>query len=155
MEFVQGKTPILPQDNSLASIDLIGKVQIEGEDAHETVKLCFELKSLYIKGVLVRNKFYELRKSGDASWLVDESIALECGDTYFEMSERRVVELSDAELVDAFNTFIRLEPVSPRALFQAAARCIGMISLMFMEPSRQWDMTGRCAAVIRATHATS
>ena len=43
-EFVQGKAPILPQDNSLASINLIGKVLIEGEDAQETVKLCFELK---------------------------------------------------------------------------------------------------------------
>ena len=41
---MQGKAPILPQDNSLASINLIDKVLIEGEDAQETVKLCFELK---------------------------------------------------------------------------------------------------------------
>jgi len=128
----------------LASIDLIGKVLIEGENAQETIKLCFELKSLYIKGVLVGNNFYELRKSGDPSWLVDESIALECGDNYYEMFEHRHnpdVELSDAQVVTVFNTFIKLDPESPRALFQASARCIGLILLMFMEPSRRWDMT--------------
>lgn len=86
-EFVQGKAPILPQDNSLACIDLRGKMM--PQDVLATVKVCFELKSLYIKGVLVGKNFYELRKSTDTTWLVDGSIALECGETYYEMFGRQ------------------------------------------------------------------
>ena len=73
---------------------------------------------------------------------MDENIAFEYKNTYYEIFDRcdnLVVELSEFKLVIAINIFIKLDPESPRALFQPVARCIGMIYyLNWSDPNIHW-----------------
>jgi hypothetical protein len=58
-KFLQRNRLVLPQFSFLACIELYNS-----EDGRrEAVKLCYDLKDLYCKGVLVNEIFYELRLS--------------------------------------------------------------------------------------------
>jgi hypothetical protein len=50
-------------ENSLACIGLRGFLDSKDRPSAALIKVCFEVKSLYIKGVIVEERFYELRKS--------------------------------------------------------------------------------------------
>lgn len=139
-QFIQGNKPMLPHMNSLACITL-GCFSDKMGDL-ETAQVCFELKSLYIKGVIVKERFYELRKSNSMVRLVEDSISLECGETYLNMfgKENPTLVLSGKAISDAYWRFMDLAPDADQDIFNEAARCLGMISLILIEPSRQNDV---------------
>jgi hypothetical protein len=142
-EFVQGSRPVLPQVNSLACVELY-----TSED-EETVKLRYELKALYCRGVLVRKIFYELRLSTEKIMFVKDSIALDCKVSYQAIlgSKTPSQELSEFEFVRAYKTFMRLNPDAlKKPVMLEAARKIGILSLILFEPSRQTEMMSNLSA---------
>nr|CAB3467201.1 unnamed protein product [Digitaria exilis] len=103
-QFVWNK-PVLPQENSPASIDLV-----MGDVDSEIVKLCFEMKSLYCRGVLVREHFYELRTSGDPVSFVEGNIPLGYKESYDKMlqSTNPKVDLRPEDFLIAYQRFLTL-----------------------------------------------
>ncbi|KAL6898063.1 hypothetical protein ACP4OV_006659 [Aristida adscensionis] len=137
VEYVQGTRPVLPQSNSVGCV----AISSGADNPNNVVKLCFDLRSLYCKGVLVRGVFYELRKSVDQTVFVDGSVALECGESYDKMlrAHNPEIELSGNAFASAFDCFMRLGPQDV-AHFRGAARWIGILSLNLLEPGRQKDI---------------
>lgn len=137
-EYLQGNKPILPQSNSVACIRLYRAWGPEEEDA----KLCFDMRSLYCRGVIVRKAFYELRLSGDEVTFVEGSIALECKEHYKAMlgSSNPPQELFEYDFTLAYDSFMRLHRAASKRVKREAARMIGILSLTLLEPSRQTKM---------------
>jgi hypothetical protein len=137
-EFIQGNRPVLPQFSSLACIELYNS-----EDRRrEGVKLCYDLKDLYCRGVLVSKTFYELRLSRELNMFVKDSVPLNCTESYDGMLGSKTLsqELSEVHFGLAYELFIRLDPDAPNQRLMEAASKIGIISLTLFEPSRQANM---------------
>jgi hypothetical protein len=80
--FVGGTKPVQPHTGHLACIALSGT----WKENKEMAKVCFDLSSFCMRGVMVSDQFYELRKSSSQGpALVQGSKALECGEGYLDL----------------------------------------------------------------------
>jgi hypothetical protein len=106
------------------------------------VKLCYDLKDLYCRGVLVSEIFYDLRLSSESNMFVKDNVPFNCKESYNRMLRSRTPykTLSEVQFGLSYESFIKLDPDAPTWRLMEAASKIGIVSLTPFEPSLQVEM---------------